>query len=214
MFMFIIGLTGNIATGKSTVAQMLRELGAEVIDADALVHELYQPNTEVTRRVAERFGAEVLRPDGGVDRQKLGAMVWNNAEKLRALESIVHPAVAALRNEKLNKATKSIVVLEAVKLVEAGQHKRCNQLWVVTASESAQLQRLMELRGLSEEQARSRLAAQPPLEEKLKIADAVIDNSGTLDDLRRQVEAAWGRIPKEPQTIATELHSVADDDGS
>jgi dephospho-CoA kinase len=192
--MFIIGLTGNIATGKSTVAKMLRELGAEVIDADALVHELYQPNTKVTRRVAELFGAEVLLPDGGVNRQKLGAVVFNDKERMKALESVVHPAVAALRNEKINQATKPVVVLEAVKLFETGQHQQCHQFWVVTASESAQLQRLMKQRGLSKEQARSRLAVQPPLEEKLKIADVVIDNSGTLDDLRRQVEAAWESV--------------------
>jgi dephospho-CoA kinase len=197
--MFIIGLTGNIATGKSTVAALLRELGAEVIDADALVHELYQPGTEVTRRVAETFGAGALRPDGGVDRQKLGAMVWNDAAKLKALESIVHPAVAALRETKIRQATRPVVVLEAVKLFESGQHKICHQLWVVTASASVQLQRLMQQRGLSEEQARARLNAQPPLDEKLKIADVVIDNSGTLDDLRRKVEAAWRRIPSEVQ---------------
>ncbi len=197
--MFIIGLTGNIATGKATVAQILRELGAEVIDADALVHELYHPGTEVTRRVVEMFGAEVLHSDGSVDRQKLGAAVWNDADKLKALESIVHPAVAALREEKVRQATKPVIVLEAVKLFESGQHKMCHQLWVVTASESAQLQRLMEQRGLSEEQARARLNAQPPLDEKLKIAHVVIDNSGTLEDLRWQVEAAWRRIPSEVQ---------------
>jgi dephospho-CoA kinase len=195
--MFVIGLTGNIASGKSTVAQILRELGAEVIDADALVHELYQAGTEVARRVAELFGAEVLRADGSVDRQKLGAIVFNDRAKMKALEAIVHPAVAALRDEKVRQATKPVVVLEAVKLFETGQHKRCQQFWVVTASESAQLQRLMEQRGLSEDQARSRLAAQPPLEEKLKIADVVINNSGTLDDLRRLVEAAWQRISTE-----------------
>lgn len=195
--MFVIGLTGNIATGKSTVARILRELGAEVIDADSLVHELYQPGTEVTRRVAETFGAEVLGPDGGVDRQKLGAMVWNHPDKLKALESIVHPAVAALREEKLRQTTKPVVVLEAVKLFESGQHQLCHQMWVVTASESVQLQRLMEQRGLSEEQARARLNAQPPLDEKLKIARVVIDNSGTMDDLRRQVTAAWRQIPPE-----------------
>ena len=188
---YLIGLTGNIATGKSSVARLLEELGAEVIDSDQLVQELYQPGAPVTRRIVETWGEKMLAADGSIDRQRLGRLVFGDAEQLRRLEVIVHPAVGELRDRKLAAVRERVVVLEAIKLVEADQHRDCDALWVVICDFAVQLQRLTELRGLSQKEARARLEAQPPLEEKLQMATVVIDNSGSRDDLHRQVKQAW-----------------------
>ncbi|HEX9037985.1 MAG TPA: dephospho-CoA kinase [Ktedonobacterales bacterium] len=190
---YILGLTGNIACGKSTVGALLRELGADVyIDADAAVHQLYLPGGELPARLAETFGAEILDGDGGVDRRRLGAIVFGNPERLRQLEAIVHPAVHADLVRRLAAlGPGEIGVLDAVKLIESGYAPMCAGVWIVTCPEEIQLQRLIQIRGLTEEEARARLAAQPPIDAKLPLATAVIHNDGSLDNLRRQVTEAW-----------------------
>lgn len=189
----ILGLTGNIACGKSTVGALLLELGADVyIDADAAVHALYLPGQPLPPRLAEVFGPAILDPDGGVDRRALGAIVFANPERLRQLEAIVHPAVGADLLRRLSAlGPAQIGVLDAVKLIESGYPALCDGVWIVTCPEETQFQRLVQIRGLSEEEARARLAAQPPIEAKLELATAVIHNDGSLDDLRRQVTEAW-----------------------
>jgi dephospho-CoA kinase len=191
---YLIGLTGNIATGKSTVAHMLVDLGAERIDADALVHDLQRKGTPTYERIVAEFGPGILREDGEIDRKALGAIVFGNPARLRALEAIVHPAVSDESQRRMSEAKADVVVYEAIKLIEAGRHTMCDAIWVVTAPRDAQIARLMRDRGLSEAEARQRVEAQPPPEEKLKYATVVIDNGGSLDDTREQVAKAYAAI--------------------
>lgn len=192
--MILLGLTGNIATGKSTVARILAGHGAQVIDADELSREAVRPGTPVYQRIVEVFGCGVVAPDGTLDRQALGEIVFADPARMRLLESLVHPAVAALRAERLRTCRAPAAVLEAVKLVEAGQHTQCDELWVVTSSPEVQFTRLVEQRGLPPAEARRRLAAQPPVEPKLQLADVVLSNDGSLEELRQQVDREWKRL--------------------
>jgi len=191
---YLIGLTGNIATGKSTVAKMLEDLGATVIDADALVHELQRKGTPVFDEIVAAFGSGILDRDGEIDRKALGSIVFADPEKLRVLESIVHPAVLIESMRRITEAPTPIVVYEAIKLIEAGRAEMCDALWVVTARSDVQLQRLTRDRHMSEAEARQRIEAQPPQSDKIKRATVVIDNSGSREDTRQQVEAAYRAI--------------------
>ena len=198
---YLIGLTGNIATGKSLVGRMLGELGAHVIDADALVRELQRKGTPVYDSIVAEFGAGVLRADGEIDRAKLGALVFSDPEALRRLEAIVHPTVGAeiksqISNLKSQKTEAQIViVVEAIKLIEAGLHEQCNSLWVVTSRPEVQLERLKRTRSLSEADAKMRIGAQPPQSDKAALADVLIENNGTFAALRSQVKHYWDAIP-------------------
>ena len=190
---YILGLTGNIASGKTTVGLILLELGLSVyIDADAVVHELYLPGQALPGALAAAFGPGVLDSDGGVDRRALGAIVFNAPERLRQLEAIVHPAVReALLSRVRALGPNEIGALDAIKLVESGYAPFCHGLWIITCPPEIQFQRLTQQRGLSAEEARARLAAQPPIEAKLPLATAVIHNDGSLESLRQQVTEAW-----------------------
>ncbi len=197
--MKILGLTGDIASGKSTVARLLSEAGASHLDADLLVRELYA-DAEFAARIEARFGA-VTGADGGVDRALLAPLVLGDEAKLRDLEAIVHPAVAALRAQKIAELERNgaeAVVIEAVKLLESGQGALCDEIWCVTARPEIQLKRMIENRGLSAEQAQERLRNQPPRADKEHLAGAVplvwIDNSGLLCDLRQSVARQWKRF--------------------
>ncbi len=194
---YLIGLTGNIATGKSTVAKMLEDLGATVIDADALVHELQRKGTPVYDAIVAAFGRGILDRGGEIDRKALGAIVFTDPAQLRTLESIAHPAVLIESMQRIAAAPTPIVVYEAIKLIEAGRAEMCDALWVVTARPEVQLERLTRDRKMSEAEARQRIEAQPPQSEKIKIATVVIDNSGSREDTRRQVEAAYQAIERE-----------------
>ncbi len=193
---YILGLTGNIASGKTTVGLMLLELGAHTyVDADVVVHELYLPGKPLVPQLVAAFGPDLLDAEGGVDRRILSQIVFSNHDKLRELESIVHPAVQSALLEHMRRIPpQGIGVLDAVKLVESGYAPLCHGVWLITCPEEAQLHRLVTTRGLSEEEARQRLNAQPPLEPKRAAATEIIDNSRSLDDLRRQVTAAWERF--------------------
>lgn len=189
-----LGLTGNIACGKSSVLDMLAELGAEVVDADHIVHTLLATPGPLVDRIAARFGREVIRPDGGVDRPALGAIVFRDPAALADLEAILYPEVIA-RVLALAEASRApVFVIDAIKLIESGLADTCDQVWVVVCAPEQQLQRLIARNRLSEAEARLRIAAQPPVEEKLRRADVVIDNSSDLAATRAQVEAAWGRL--------------------
>jgi dephospho-CoA kinase len=190
---YILGLTGNIASGKTTVGLMLLELGLSTyIDADHVVHELYLPGQALPAALAEAFGSGVLDSAGGVDRRALGAIVFNNPQRLEQLEAIVHPAVReALLARVRALPPDAIGALDAIKLVESGYAPFCHGLWIVTCPPAIQLQRLTQQRGLSDEEARARLAAQPPIDAKLPLATAVIHNDGSLENLRQQVTDAW-----------------------
>ncbi|MBX5457226.1 MAG: dephospho-CoA kinase [Thermogemmatispora sp.] len=192
----VIGLTGNIACGKTTVGKMLLELGAErYIDADALVHSLYEPGQPITARIAQVFGPSVLTPEGRVDRQELGHIVFRDPEALRRLEALVHPAVGAAILEELSRVSPSgIAVIDAVKLLEGGHAALCQSKWLVICSPEQELRRLIERSHLSEEEALARLRAQPSVEQRLPLVDEVIDNSGSLEETRQQVTRAFARF--------------------
>jgi dephospho-CoA kinase len=189
---FLLGLTGNIACGKSTVGQVLAErYAAEYVDADRLVHALYAAGSAETAAIAARYGADLLQADGTIDRRRLGDMVMSSDDALRDLERILDPGVGRAIVERVASTTARVVVLDAIRLIESGSADHCDTVWVVICDRELQLQRLQASRGLSREQAALRIAAQRPADEKLRRGDAVITNNASLEDLLRQIEAAW-----------------------
>jgi dephospho-CoA kinase len=189
-----IGLTGNIACGKSTVGQLLAARGAAYIDADRLVHRLLEPGTPETARIAERFGPDVLTAEGRVDRPKLGNIVFADPAALRDLEAILHPGVRVLIRQAMAAASEPLVVVDAIKLFESGLYQEMDAAWVVTCPRAEQVRRLTEGRGLTPEQAALRIDAQGSQEEKVRLANVVIDNGGTLAATEHQVDAALAAI--------------------
>ena len=191
--MLLVGLTGGIGSGKSTVARMLAARGAVVLDADAFARDAVAAGTPGFRAVVERFGREIVGPEGELDRGRLAAIVFADDEARRDLEAIVHPEVRRrlLRSIEAHTDADDILVIDSPLLVEAGQGGSVQLLVVVTAPEEAQLERLATGRGMSERDVRARMAAQMPLEEKAAKADVVLDNAGDLKDLERQVERLW-----------------------
>jgi dephospho-CoA kinase len=187
----LAGLTGGIASGKSTVAGMFRELGVPVVDADAIVHELLGPGGRAVEPVVELFGERVLGPDGGIDRSKLAEIVFHDASERGRLEAAVHPLVfdeSLRRLERVANETRAEIVLyDAALLVETGRHEAFQRVVVVTAPEEVQVERVMARDGIGEDQARRRLQAQMALTEKAAVADYLIDNGGSWTDTRREV---------------------------
>lgn len=206
---FVIGLTGNIGTGKSTVLQMLAELGARVIDADQLSRQVMQPTGMAYEAVARSFGNDILKEDGQIDRDRLGQIVFSDVEALRQLEAIVHPAVSAQAREQIEAAHERVVVLEAIKLLESGLTLQlCDAVWVVTAKPDVALARLVAQREMDENEARRRLAHQTTEAEKVARADVVIENSGDLKETRAQVLAAWRNLMADLQAGKVEQEGV------
>jgi len=195
--MLRLGLTGGIASGKSAVAAMLREMGYAVLDADSLAHKLIEPGQLAYDEVVQEFGKDVLATGGRVDRAKLSAIVFNDRAKLDRLNAIVHPRVAEVifsQFEAWKRAgIRDAVFVEAALLVESGIHKSLDGLIVAWCTPQQQLERLVT-RGLSEAEARRRIAAQLPVEEKLLLATEKIDCSGSLENTRRQVEALASKL--------------------
>jgi dephospho-CoA kinase len=191
---YVIGLTGNIGSGKSTVLAMLAQLGARIVDADDLVHQVMDRGTPVWQAVVDTFGEAVLDEGGRIDRKKLGSVVFDDPQALKRLEEIVHPAVDESFLELVRNAEEPVMAVEAVKLIESGVHHVLSSLWLVTCPEEERLRRLVEGRGADPEDVQERLRAQMPEEEQARWADVVIDNSGTLDQTWEQVKAEWERI--------------------
>ena len=191
----IIGLTGNIGTGKTTVLNMLAARGARIIDADEVAHRVTAPGGIAFGPIIALFGSDILDPGGAIDRSRLGQIVFGDPDKLAQLEKIVHPAVYEAVNAEVERATEPVLVIEAIKLLEAGMAASiCDQVWVITSPVDQQVERLMSDRGMSRAAARARMATQSPQAFKVSQADVVLDNSRTLADLERQVEAAWQRL--------------------
>jgi dephospho-CoA kinase len=187
----MIGLTGNIACGKSRVLRELGRLGAATLDADAVAHRVMRPGLPAHAAIVEAFGPAVLGSDGEIDRPALGQIVFRDAAALGRLEAIVHPAVLAYILDWLQRVDVAVAVIDAIKLIEAGIADRCDEVWVVTCPREEQLRRLMEYRGMGRQEALMRIHAQPPQEEKVRHADVVIDNGGEWKNAREQVRAAW-----------------------
>jgi dephospho-CoA kinase len=204
--MKVIGLTGGIASGKSTVSQFLKELGAVTIDADKVGHEAFKPNTETWREVVDAFGKEILNPDGEIDRQKLGKIVFGDSQALTRLNQIVHPRIYALvkaRIEDYRRQGVGLVVLEAPLLFEVDRPSlladEVDEVWVTVAPEAVVLRRLKNKTGLSEPQSLARIRSQLTSEERLKHADVVIDTDCGLDELKARVEKLWRRLSLDTQ---------------
>ena len=190
-----IGLTGGIGSGKSTVSKMLSARGAVVIDADAITRELQQPGTPVFTEMVERFGPGIVAEDGTLDRQAVADLVFNDADALADLNKIVHPAVGAEIGARMAAEAEAdhLVVLDVPLLVESGRDDLVG-LVVVDVDPEVAVRRLVEHRGMREDDVRARMARQVGREERLARADVVIDNSGTLEDLAAEVAAAWPRL--------------------
>ncbi|MEU0941846.1 dephospho-CoA kinase [Streptomyces canus] len=193
--MLNVGLTGGIGAGKSEVSKLLVEHGAVLIDADRIAREVVAPGTPGLAAVVDAFGADVLAEDGSLDRPKLGSVVFADPERLAALNSIVHPLVGARSRELEAAATEDAVVVHDVPLLtENGLAPLYDLVIVVDASPETQLDRLVGLRGMTEQDARARMAAQATREKRLEIADIVIDNDVPLDELRLRVREVWGDL--------------------
>ena len=190
--MILVGLTGGIGSGKSTVADLLRERGAVVLDADDFARAAVVAGSEGLRKVIERFGPEVLGPDGELDRRKLASIVFADPAALSDLEAIVHPEVRRMFADGIqeNLDTQGIVVLVNPLLIEMGTHRDCDIVVVVSTSIETQIARSVA-RGMDESDVRARIAAQLPLAERAQAADVLIDNEGTLDELQHEVDVLW-----------------------
>jgi dephospho-CoA kinase len=195
--MRVIGLTGGIASGKSTAARTLVELGARVVDADQVARDIVAPGQPALAEIARTFGREMLQPDGTLDRKKLGAVIFADADKRHALNAITHPRIAmetqarlaALRQEGV-----PVAIYEAALLVENGVHKALDGLIVVACDEATQLMRLVDRDGYSEDDARARIAAQAPIAVKVAAATWVVDTSGPLADTKKHLARVWEEI--------------------
>ena len=198
--MLVVGLTGGIGSGKSTVSALLAAKGAVVVDADAVVHELQRPGTAVFEAMVDRFGNGIVAADGSLDRSAVADIVFNDPDALADLNGIVHPAVGAeivRRMDKLS-TTDAVVVLDVPLMVESARGYPVAGLIVVDADPEVAVRRLVEQRGMREDDTRARIARQASREERRARADVVIDNSGSLDDLAAQVDRAWRWIEALP----------------
>ncbi|MFC2034837.1 dephospho-CoA kinase [Chloroflexota bacterium] len=195
----VIGLTGGIGSGKSTVSQYLAELGAVIIDADQVGHEAFKPKTELWREVLAAFGKDILTPSGEIDRKKLGGIVFNNTESLSQLNQIMHPRMKDMIKAQIEGYRQQgigVIVLEAAVLIEANWTSDMDELWVTVAHETRVLKRLKEQRGLEEEQTLARIRTQLPSEERAKYADVVINNDGNLEEIKAKVKELWEKLVK------------------
>ena len=205
----IVGLTGGIATGKSTVCGMFRELGAVTLDADSVAHDLLLPEGTGVEAVRKAFGDQLLDASGGIDRAQLGAIVFRQARRRAELESILHPLIAEESERRLARwiaeSGARIAIYDAALLVETGRYRDFDRLIVVTAPVSVQIGRLTSGRGLSREEATARLSAQWPLEKKAAVADYVIDTGGEMAVTRRQVSDVFLRLEADADAKARRL---------
>lgn len=195
--MKVLGLTGGIASGKSTVSSIFKSLGAYVIDADKIAHQIYEEDPELVQKLVDSFGQEILIASSIIDRDKLGKIVFNNPSKLKQLENLVHPAVRKKILHEIHEAGNkayTLCLVDAALLVETGFYKYYDGLIVVQASPAQQRERLKARNELSEEEITKRMQAQSSLEEKLKVANWVIDNSGCLEDTRKQVQELYQKL--------------------
>ena len=195
--MKLVGLTGGIASGKSTVAAMLRELGAKIINADDLARSIVQPGKEAWKEIVAAFGTDILRPDRTIDREKLRSAIFEDPQKRKKLDSITHPRIRALaqaRAQELAAKGAAIVVYEAPLLFENEVHLWLRPVILVACEDALQRRRLKARDRLSEAEIGQHIKAQMPLSEKMPLADFVIENNGDLDDLKKQLKDVWEKM--------------------
>jgi len=205
---YVIGLTGNIATGKSVVRRMLEHLGAYTIDADALSHRVITKGAPGYQPVLETFGTWLLDKDGQINRSKLGRLVFADPETLKQLESIIHPYVRQAIDILIKRSKQRVIVVEAIKLLESGLSAQCDAVWVADAPQEVQIERLMRKRSMSREDAIQRVRSQSAQKEKIEAADVVITNNGSYEDLWKQVSETWKVVsPSEETGPATQILS-------
>jgi dephospho-CoA kinase len=193
----VLGLTGGIGSGKSTVSQYLAKLGAVIIDADKVGHEVYRPNTETWLELVKTFGNRILAEDNTIDRKKLGAIVFCNPEELERLNTIIHPQITNIIKKRIDDYRRkgiSVIVLDAPVLFEANAKSLVDEVWVVVADKATVIKRAVARTGLPEEQVRSRIRSQMSNEERIKRAQVVIHNDGTVEELREKVKELWERV--------------------
>lgn len=193
----VIGVTGNIGSGKSTVCQILARLGAAIIDADKLAHETYPPHSPTWQELINAFGSNILKPDEEIDRQKLGQLVFSDSSALAQLNQIVHPEAYRLAQERIKEYRRhgaKAIVVEATLLIEAGWINLVDTVWLVVAPATAIVHRLKEQQGMGESQVLARLKSQMPAEEKMKYADEIIYNDGSLPQLEAKVTELWHKL--------------------
>ncbi|MBA7601308.1 Dephospho-CoA kinase [subsurface metagenome] len=198
--MIVIGLTGGILTGKSTVSEILAQRGAVIIDADKVGHEAYRPQTKVWQGVVDAFGTGVLKENGEIDRKKLGEIVFHDPQALARLNEIMHPAMHSMMKEEIERLRgegAQVVVLEAAVLIEANWTDLVDEVWVTVAPEETAVRRLQDRGGLSEEQARARIRSQISSEERAKHADVIIDTNCDLAEVEAKVEELWHKLERE-----------------
>jgi dephospho-CoA kinase len=196
--MLKVGLTGGIGAGKTTVGKMFVELGCHVIDSDSITRELFKPGQKVRALVAAAFGPAVVAPDGSIDRKALGELVFNDDGLRQKLNGIVHPAIIQRQKKFMEVASSidpdGIALVDAALMIEAGTYKNYDKLVVVMVTPEIQRKRLRDRSGLTDEQIEARIAAQLPMTEKAKFADYIVENSGTVDETRRQVEEIYYQL--------------------
>ena len=197
--MIVIGLTGGILSGKSTISQMLAEKGAVIIDADKIGHEAYKPHTKTWQELVDAFGKRILKENMEIDRKKLGEVVFNDTRALAQLNKIVHPEMHSMMKEEIERLRSEgvgVVVLEAAVLIEANWTDLVDEVWVAVAPEEVAVKRLQNRGGLSEEQARARIRSQISSGERAKHADVIIDTDCELSEVRAKVVELWQRLHK------------------
>jgi dephospho-CoA kinase len=195
--MKVIGLTGGIGSGKSTVARFMAELGAVVIELDKVGHKAMEPGSKTWRRLVDEFGSDIIADGGEIDRYKLGQIVFSDSNALKRLTVIIHPEIDKILEEKLDKYRRSsidYVVLVAAARLDTDKSSQVDEIWVTVAPEAVVLKRLADRSGFSDKESKARIAAQLPDKERVKRADVVIDTDCNLEELRNRVVAAWGKM--------------------
>ena len=199
-WMLIVGLTGGVASGKTTVSNVLKEEGAYLIEADQIARELVQPRSPTWEELIRVFGNDILEKDGSIHRKKLAAKVFSDPGQRNLLNQILHPRIKEEIGRRIKeirqKAPDAIVVFDAPLLIETGDHRKMDKVIVITSTEKQQIERLREREGASEEDARKILSSQIPLEEKLKVADFIIRNEGSLEEMRRRAKEVFQELKK------------------
>jgi dephospho-CoA kinase len=210
----IIGLTGGIATGKSTAADYLEKKGAEIIDADQISHKITQKEGKGWELIVEEFGEDILKANGDLDREKLGEIVFSDSVKRKKLESLLHPLIIYEMKEEAHEYLEKdkIVIFMAPLLYEAGLERFCDQVWVISSLKSIQIKRLKERNGLKREAALKRIESQMPIQEKIARADVVIENNSTIKELKKKLDQKWEKILKGEDETLIRIALIAHDE--